>query len=594
MTEAIEREATRTAGSGRPAAVASAHRQRLTELYAAGANAPVWFAPQGARPAVAAAFAEFGAAAARGLEPTDYGIERLAGDVARAGAGDRTAQAIAQADVALTAAMLHFLGDLRDGRTPPRAVEPHWRSHADDPALGAGLREAVAADRLAAMIDAAEPSFPVYGRLKRMLARYRTLAEGTLPTLPALPPGRPKIGPGESYEGVGALHDRLVLLGDLPGDAARPSDDRYSTVLAAAVNRFQDRHGLAADGVLGRETLAQLGVPLRHRVDQITLSLERLRWLPDFPPGPLIAVNIPSFRLWAFADVRSADRPALAMPVIVGRAMRTETPVFIGDMLRVEFSPYWNVPPSILRHEVLPTLRRDPSYLQREGMELVSTGGDGATSTAVDAATLAALESGALRVRQRPGARNALAGVKFVLPNTMDIYLHGTPAAALFGPVRRDFSHGCIRVADPAALAGFVLRGQPEWTAARIRAAMASGRMTTVNLAAAIPVVVFYTTAMVGADDRALFLPDIYGHDRRLEAALRAPRAGARPRTRRRGGSATVTSAGRVRCRGGRSASPGSSRRRRPAATALRRADPPARRREGGRRSRAPRGEGCA
>ncbi len=538
--DAIAREAGRVAGADRPAGLASARRQRLIEWYAAGANAPAWFTAQGASPAVAAALAELGAADARGLDPADYDVPRLAGEVAAAGAPDRTAQAIARADVALTAAMLDLLGDLREGRTQPRSVEPHWRGRGAEPTVGAGLREAVAADRVAAMIDAAEPSFPLYGRLKRALARYRTLAQQTLPPLPALPPRHPKIGPGEPYEGVAALHDRLALLGDLPGDVARPADDRYSEALVAAVRRFQERHGLLADGVLGRETLAQLDVPLQRRVDQIALSLERLRWLPDFPPGPLIAVNIPSFRLWAFTETRPPDRPALAMPVIVGRALRTETPVFIGDLLRVEFSPYWNVPPSILRNEVLPRLRRDPSYLDREAMELVAAGSGGsgaaAASTTVDAAALAALESGALRVRQRPGARNALAGVKFVLPNTMDIYLHGTPGAALFGPARRDFSHGCIRVADPAALAGFVLRDQPEWTAQRIQTAMASGRSTTVKLRAAIPVVVFYTTAMVGADDRALFLPDVYGHDRKLEAALRTARAGAGPRRRRRRG----------------------------------------------------------
>jgi murein L,D-transpeptidase YcbB/YkuD len=216
------------------------------------------------------------------------------------------------------------------------------------------------------------------------------------------------------------------------------------------------------------------------------------------------------------------------MPVIVGRAVRTETPVFIGDMRYVEFSPYWNVPPNILRNEILPALRRDPAYLQRHDMELVRTGRDRSITTTVDAAALAALESGALRVRQRPGPRNALDGIKFVLPNTMDIYLHGTPAPALFKPARRDFSHGCIRVADPAALARFVLRDQPEWTAARIEAATASGTMTTVTLPGSIPVVVFYTTAIAAADERALFLPDVYGHDRKLEAALRAARAGSR------------------------------------------------------------------
>jgi murein L,D-transpeptidase YcbB/YkuD len=154
-------------------------------------------------------------------------------------------------------------------------------------------------------------------------------------------------------------------------------------------------------------------------------------------------------------------------------------------------------------------------------MELVSTRGDGRVLTRVDPASLEALRAGELRVRQRPGARNALGGVKFVLPNSMEVYLHGTPARELFGRTRRDFSHGCIRVRDPAALAAFALQDQPEWTSGAIEAAMASGRNRTVPLAAPIPVVIFYTTATVDAEGRAIFLPDVYGHDRRLIEALR-------------------------------------------------------------------------
>jgi murein L,D-transpeptidase YcbB/YkuD len=178
------------------------------------------------------------------------------------------------------------------------------------------------------------------------------------------------------------------------------------------------------------------------------------------------------------------------------------------------------VPRNILRRETLPRLARDPGYLQREDMELVGTRGDGRVLTQVDAASLEALRAGELRVRQRPGAKNALGGVKFVLPNTMEIYLHGTPARELFERTRRDFSHGCIRVRDPAALAAFVLQEKAEWSAEAIAAAMASGRNRTVPLDAPIPVAVFYTTAIVDAAGRALFLPDVYGHDRRLLTAL--------------------------------------------------------------------------
>jgi len=492
----------------------------LAQIYPPSGGAPVWFAPDGPRPSSAAALRALRSAADRGLRPADYDAEALDRAFREATSSGAGSDALARADVALTATVLRFLSDLRFGRVRPQDIEPHYRAKARDAWFVAGLREAAAQDRLDALIDAAEPAFPVYARLKQVLPRYRALAATPVPALPALTGARAKIVPGDQYVGVPALHDLLVRLGDLPSATPRPLDDRYSDALAAGVIRFQARHGLEQDGVLGQQTIAALNVPLAARVTQVELALERMRWLPEFAPGRAIVINVPSFQLWAFADARDTASATLSMPVIVGKAVRHETPIFIGEMRAVEFSPYWNVPRNILRNETLPRLTRDPGYLGREDMELVSTRGDGRVLTSVDATSLEALHAGELRVRQRPGAKNALGGVKFVLPNTMEVYLHGTPARELFGRTRRDFSHGCIRVQDPGALAAFVLQGKPEWTADAIGAAMTSGRNRTVPLEASIPVVVFYTTAIVDAGGRAIFLPDVYGHDRRLLAAL--------------------------------------------------------------------------
>jgi murein L,D-transpeptidase YcbB/YkuD len=492
----------------------------LAQIYPPSGGAPVWFAPEGPRPAASTALRALRSAADRGLRPADYdaeGLDRGFRDATSSGVGSA---ALARADVALTATVLRFLSDLRFGRVRPQDIEPHYRAKARDAWFVAGLREAVAQDRLDALIDAAEPALPVYARLKQVLPRYRALAATPAPALPALTGARAKIVPGDQYAGVPALHDLLVRLGDLPPATPRPLDDRYTDALAAGVTGFQARHGLAQDGVLGQQTIAALNVPLATRVTQVELALERMRWLPEFAAGRAIVINVPSFQLWAFADARNTASATLSMPVIVGKAVKHETPIFIGEMRAVEFSPYWNVPRNILRNETLPRLARDPGYLGREDMELVSTRGDGRVLTSVDATSLDALRAGELRVRQRPGAKNALGGVKFVLPNTMEIYLHGTPARELFERTRRDFSHGCIRVRDPGALAAFVLQGKPEWTADAIGTAMASGRNRTVPLEASIPVVVFYTTAIVDAGGRAIFLPDVYGHDRRLLAAL--------------------------------------------------------------------------
>lgn len=482
--------------------------------------APVWFTSDGPRPAVDAALRELRNAAERGLAPEDYGIDALERQLAAAVNGMRQDEATARADLALTTTFLRYLSDLRSGRFRERQVESDYRGDPAEAVSEARLREAVQGDRLAAMVALAEPAFPQYARLRQLLTMYRALAAQSWPTLAPLPTPRGKVETGDRYAGVPALRAQLQRLGDLAVTHAQGDDDRYSDELAEGVRRFQARHGLLVDGILGKDTFAALNEPMAARVSQIELSLERLRWLPELPPGPLIAINIPSFQLVAFADSRRSWRPTLSMPVVVGKAVRHQTPAFVAAMRYLEFSPYWNVPRSILTRELLPRMASDPDYLAREDMEIVSTR-DGATIFEPgDEAGIAALRSGDARLRQRPGPRNALGGVKFVLPNEMDIYLHSTPARELFERTRRDFSHGCIRVRDPIALAQFVLGGQAEWTPAGIEAAMASGVNRIVPLAAPIPVVIFYTTAIVDSEGRARFLPDIYGHDRRLLQAM--------------------------------------------------------------------------
>jgi len=509
------------ASRGQPSAAPQVSRAWIEQVYSPANPGPVWFTAEGPRPAIGVALQALRAAAGRGVAPDDYDVGSLERQVEALRGSILDRDTVARADMAMTVTVLRFLSDLRFGQVRPQEVEPHYRAPAKDAAFVAELRAAVAGDRLAATIDAAEPAFPLYARLKRLLADYRVLAAQPAIVLPPLASPLVKIVVGDIYTGVPALHAQLVRLGDLAADSARSTDDRFTDMLAEAVRRFQARHGLQPDGVLGKETLAALNVPLATRVAQITLSLERLRWLPTLPPGPLIAINIPSFQLWVFADASDAEHATLSMRIVVGRAMRTETPVFIGEMRFVEFNPYWNVPPSILRNELLPRLETDPTYAKREDMEVVSTGRDGRAHTVIDSASIAALRSGEARLRQRPGPRNALGGVKFVLPNTMHIYLHATPARELFERTRRDFSHGCIRVREPEALAQFVLRGKPEWTPEEIEIAMQSGMNRTVPLAHPVPVVVFYTTAVADAAGRALFLADVYGHDRELQNALR-------------------------------------------------------------------------
>ena len=277
-------------------------RAWLTRVYSAASPGPVWFTPDGPRPAVAGVLRELRAAADRGLAPEDYDVGALERKVEAAKGSVPDPDALARADVALTATALQFLADLRFGRAQPQRVAPHYRVPAKDAVFVIELRDAVAGDRLGALITAAEPQFPQYLRLKRLLVEYRPLATQPAPSLPPLRRRATRSTSATPIAGTAALHTELVRLGDLAANSAIPADDRYTATLAEGLQRFQARHGLLPDGVLGKDTLAALNEPIAARVGQIVLSLERLRWLPDLPAGPLIAINIPSFRLWAFAD----------------------------------------------------------------------------------------------------------------------------------------------------------------------------------------------------------------------------------------------------------------------------------------------------
>ncbi len=438
----------------------------------------VWLDEAGRlRPEARAAIALLEGAAADGLDPGDYPVPSA--DAASFGS-------------ALNASLLRYLEDLRFGRVNPRALG-YTIPPRDAMDLAALLRDAVACHRLPALVADLSPRIPMYAQLRGELARYRTLA-------------------GDArLSGSGDLPAFLAALGDLPAG-------KESAPLVEGIKHFQLRHGLEPDGVLGPSTRKALAVPLTWRMRQIELSLERLRWLPRFPPQRILAVNIPMFRAWGMGD---STAPLFDTNVIVGRALRTRTPVLVEQMEYVIFRPYWNVPTSILKQEILPALRRAPDYLQRHAMEIVSGESDAGRVLPPTAENVSRLGQSALRVRQRPGPQNSLGLVKFVFPNDANVYMHGTPVEELFARARRDFSHGCIRVADPVGLAEWVLPREAGWTRDRIIAAMNGTESLRVDLARPIPVILFYLTAM--PQNGALhFADDIYGHDARLDRYLSA------------------------------------------------------------------------
>ena len=353
--------------------------------------------------------------------------------------------------------------------------------------------------------------------MKTAYVRYRTLAaDSTIPTVKA----SGTLHRGDAFAGASALRRRLAALGDLSPEVATRGDT-YDDALAGGVARFQARHELPADSVLGRATLAAVNVPFTKRVRQLELALERIRWLPALDTGPFVVVNVPGFELYAFDSLGTDGAPTLTMNVVVGKAeVGRQTPLFERDMKYIVFRPYWVIPPGILRKEIMPAVRRDSGYLARHDMEIYSGSGDTGPALPTTSENLARVSRGELGIRRRPGPSNDLGLAKFIFPNDHNVYMHGTPAQALFSGARRDFSHGCIRLEDPARFAVWTLRDPNEWSLEQVRNAMEAPQSRRVDLARPLSVLVLYTTALVHPDGVVAFYDDVYGHDARLEAAL--------------------------------------------------------------------------
>jgi murein L,D-transpeptidase YcbB/YkuD len=322
-----------------------------------------------------------------------------------------------------------------------------------------------------------------------------------------------KLTRGDTYEALPQLAEKLRRFGDLAADA-QVAGNLYDGAIVDAVKRFQSRHGLGADGVVSKRTFAALNVPATQRVRQIELAIERARWTPEITAPASIVVNIPEFRL----EARGTE--TLSMRVVVGKASSTQTPVFGGDMKHVVLRPYWSVPPSIQRGEIVPKLAKDRGYLAKHNYEVVDGSGRSLGSS-VSEETYRKLRDFHYTVRQKPGSSNALGLLKFLFPNDNNVYLHSTPQQSLFARERRDFSHGCVRVEDPVALAAWTLKNDPRWNEEKIRATIKGDRDDIyVKLAQPVPVVILYTTAVARPNGEVHFFEDIYGHDARLMTAL--------------------------------------------------------------------------
>lgn len=463
-----------------------------------------------------------------GLRATDYEGTTLTYQLTQQASqstqmsAERRERLRARFDVALSAVAVRFIKHVHYGRIDARKAGFDLKLARDNELdMAATLLALASTDDAAGLIAKLEPKFLHYQLLKTALARYRLLAvDAELTQLPNFKTR--SIKPGEQYAGAPALRRLLLAEQDLGREAvAADSDTSLDPALVKALQNYQTRHGLEADGALGKQTFAALTTPFSKRVSQIELTLERWRWLPPLQ-APMIVVNIPQFKLFAFNSNDDREANLLRMDVIVGQAFpHTQTPLFLADMKYLVFRPYWDVPYNIVQREMLAEIRKDPDYLQRNSLELVNGQSDNSPVMPATAQNVALLAAGKLRVRQLPGDDNALGEVKFMLPNNYNVYLHSTPAKHLFSESQRAYSHGCIRVSDPVALADYVLRfAADDWGKQRIESAMHDQDNQRINLKQSIPVLIVYGTAMVNEAGQVQFFADIYGHDEKLAKLL--------------------------------------------------------------------------
>ena len=495
--------ATRIGSDDRPPWVTPGRWQRVRATYQRFGNGPLWLEAGGVQARATALLDAVRAAPEHALDTAAYplsAIERVV-DAKRL-TDTASAGTVADADVLLTSAYVAYAATMLAGQVDPKTVSQAWFIPASPQELDSAIVRGIEAPDMKASLAAMAPQDPDYNALKVAYARYRRIAASG---------GWPAVASGRDPVSRAALHARLAA--EFEADTGRSQTRGADSVVAngtpgtghaisgnpdqhlrTLLSQLQQRYGLEPTGRLGAATLAVLNVSPADRAQRIGANLERHRWLPRYLGSRYIYVNVPAFRL----DAYDSGKKALSMKVVVGDEFEGKTtPVFSDSMETVAFRPYWNVTPDIQRKEIAPKVARDAAYLARNDMEYYKDGG-------------------VTRIRQRPGEKNSLGLVKFLFPNSHNIYLHDTPAKALFAQADRAASHGCIRLERPAELAQWVLG----WPADKVEAAMHSAKNNQgVRLPQKLPVYIVYFTVYV-RDGELYFGDDVYGRDEKLEEAV--------------------------------------------------------------------------
>ncbi|MCU0599250.1 MAG: L,D-transpeptidase family protein [Desulfobacterales bacterium] len=483
----------------------------LAELYHQAGFRPLWVTPEGAGPKASIILDFLKQADAEGLDPDNYEIDQIS-----ALFGESQTQSLAELDTLLTFNLIKYIHDVSRGQIKPQYAETDLLPRAEDISFDplVIMGNASNSTDIASYLASLPPAHEHYANLKKALMLCRSIEQNG--GWPAIAAGK-TIRPGDYDDRIPEIIRLLSVMGDLPPEA--PRTNHYSPVLENSILRFQSRHGLMPDGVIGPNTFAAMNVPVSDRIKQIIINMTRWRWQAHDLGEKYLLVNIANFDVTAYDNKTEYFR----LPVIVGK-FQHQTPILSDQITSITLNPYWNIPPNIAQNEELPKLKKNSNHLIENHIRLYSGWSANASeidSTTVDWRNVTPAKIRQYKLRQDPGPWNALGRVKFDFPNKYDVYLHDTPTQNLFSQPQRDFSHGCIRVSDPVKLAAFVLSDQKgDWTSEKIINSIQEQRHTIIRLTDSVQVHITYQTSWVDKDGILCFSSDIYGRDEKLLSAL--------------------------------------------------------------------------
>jgi len=470
----------------------------LPELYKKYSYQPIWTNPGSVRQLIDAIKDSYH----DGLTPEDYHLS-LIQQLQKALVAKPDPAKRAKLDVVLTDSLVRLGYHLLMGKVDPESLDRNWnmdRTLKLDPILKMSI--AIDNAQVTGLVAGFRPKADFYRDLKQVLANYRKIqAEGGWPQVPA---GK-TLKPGMTTPRVTTIRQRLVVTTDMP--AVSMESSLYDAAVEAGVKQFQQRHGFEADGVVGKGTLAAMNVPIKARIGQLRVNLDRARWVLHDLPQDFVVTDIAGFNLLYIRNGQEAWKTR----VQVGKTYR-KTPVFRDRIRYIEFNPTWTIPPGILRKDILPKVKRDPQYLQNKNMVVLNQQGKQIDIATIDWSQYPGKGFPYL-IRQQPGPNNALGRVKFIFPNKHSVYLHDTPSKSGFKRAERAFSSGCIRVQNPFHFAELLLADKPGWDRAKIDAVVGSRKTTRVNLSKPLTVMLLYWTAAVDNERRVVFKQDIYDRD---------------------------------------------------------------------------------